>query len=99
MRIVKIKHYTFLSMATYLFLKKKIFFPLLLILSLNVYAQNQNLYFEHLNVAEGLPEDFITALHQDKMGYFWIGTQNGLVRYDGYRLKVLFSFCLRTQLH
>jgi signal transduction histidine kinase/ligand-binding sensor domain-containing protein len=85
---IKINKYTFLTMATHLFFMKKILFPLLLIFSLNAYAQNQHPYFEHLNVAEGLPEDFITALHQDKLGYIWIGTQNGLVRYDGYRLKV-----------
>ncbi len=48
----------------------------------------QDLHFDHLNVVEGLPESQITALHQDKLGYIWAGTQNGLVRYDGYKVKV-----------
>ncbi len=51
-------------------------------------AQPKSLYFEHLNVVQGLPESQITALHQDKLGYVWVGTQNGLVRYDGYKVKV-----------
>lgn len=51
-------------------------------------AQSNSLFFEHLNVVQGLPESQITALHQDKSGYVWVGTQNGLVRYDGYDVKV-----------
>ncbi len=67
---------------------KKLFTLLLAVASLNCFAQYRDLYFEHLNVVEGLPESSITALHQDKLGYMWIGTQNGLVRYDGYKVKV-----------
>jgi ligand-binding sensor domain-containing protein len=44
--------------------------------------------FNHLFVEDGLPEGSITALIQDKEGYIWAGTQNGLVRYDGYKAKV-----------
>jgi signal transduction histidine kinase/ligand-binding sensor domain-containing protein len=51
-------------------------------------AQQNKLYFEHLNVADGLPENYITTLHQDNLGYIWIGTQNGMVRYDGYRMQI-----------
>ncbi|MFI5161627.1 MAG: two-component regulator propeller domain-containing protein [Sphingobacteriales bacterium] len=67
---------------------KKLILFLLLALSLNTFAQNRDLYFEHLNVVQGLPESMITACHQDRLGYMWIGTQNGLVRYDGYKVKV-----------
>ena len=61
---------------------------MLIAISLVCHAQYHDLHFEHLNVAEGLPESQITALHQDKLGYVWVGTQNGLVRYDGYKVKV-----------
>jgi ligand-binding sensor domain-containing protein/signal transduction histidine kinase len=61
---------------------------LFILFSLKSFAQNHDLHFEHLTVANGLPENNITALLQDKLGYIWIGTQNGLVRYDGYGLKV-----------
>src|SRR5579864_9096017 len=67
---------------------KKLLILLLVFTSLNTFAQYRDLHFEHLNVVEGLPESQITALHQDKLGYMWAGTQNGLVRYDGYKVKV-----------
>ncbi|WP_159479100.1 hybrid sensor histidine kinase/response regulator transcription factor [Chryseobacterium sp. 18068] len=37
----------------------------------------------HLSVDEGLPQSFISALEQDDEGFVWIGTRNGLSRYDG----------------
>ncbi len=67
---------------------KKPILLLLFFISFKTFAQYRDLYFEHLNVVEGLPESMILALHQDKLGYMWIGTQNGLVRYDGYKVKV-----------
>ena len=67
---------------------KKLYTLIFIAISLTCRAQDPDLHFEHLNVVEGLPESQITALHQDKLGYVWIGTQNGLVRYDGYKVKV-----------
>lgn len=31
--------------------------------------------------------DIVTSLQQDKQGFLWIGTQDGLLRYDGYRFQ------------
>ncbi|GAB3959379.1 sensor histidine kinase [Spirosoma harenae] len=39
--------------------------------------------FEHLTTADGLPENSVTSILQDHLGLMWLGTQNGLVRYDG----------------
>ena len=44
--------------------------------------------FEHLTIAEGLPENSVRCILQDHLGYMWFGTQNGLVKYDGYNMKV-----------
>jgi ligand-binding sensor domain-containing protein/signal transduction histidine kinase len=38
---------------------------------------------------DGLPADKITAVSQTKDGYVWLGTQNGLVRFDGSEFKVV----------
>jgi signal transduction histidine kinase/ligand-binding sensor domain-containing protein len=38
-------------------------------------------------VQDGLPEAFIVSKLEDANGYLWLGTQNGLVRYDGYSIK------------
>lgn len=44
--------------------------------------------FTHLGRDSGLPHQFVTALAQDGDGFLWIGTQGGLARWDGYRLRV-----------
>jgi ligand-binding sensor domain-containing protein len=51
-------------------------------------AQNGHLKFDHFSVTEGLPERQVRFIKQDQQGYIWMGTQNGLVRYDGYKPKV-----------
>jgi len=43
--------------------------------------------FEHLTIDDGLPLNTINAIHQDKKGFIWVGTQAGLARFDGYFFK------------
>lgn len=40
--------------------------------------------FHHLDTSRGLPNQQVEAIVQDQDGYIWIGTRNGLARYDGY---------------
>ena len=42
-------------------------------------------HFRHLGTEDGLVNSDVHALLQDATGYMWIGTDNGLQRYDGYR--------------
>lgn len=39
--------------------------------------------FIHFDVSSGLPSNEIYSIKQDKNGFLWIGTDAGLVRYDG----------------
>ncbi len=55
---------------------------------LSVSAQDTHLKFDHFTVKDGLPERSMIFLKQDNLGYIWVGTQNGLLRYDGYKPKV-----------
>ena len=42
------------------------------------------LVLEHLTTADGLPQSTVFATLQDSQGFVWLGTEDGLVRYDGH---------------
>ncbi len=42
--------------------------------------------FRHLTAADGLSNESVSAILQDRLGFVWIGTADGLSRYDGYDL-------------
>jgi ligand-binding sensor domain-containing protein/signal transduction histidine kinase len=43
----------------------------------------QRLRFDHISIDQGLPSTGVTSIYQTKNGFVWIGTANGLARYDG----------------
>ncbi|MEO8597472.1 MAG: two-component regulator propeller domain-containing protein [Candidatus Solibacter sp.] len=49
-------------------------------------ALQSRLRFDHLTTAEGLSNDSVFSILQDRHGFLWFGTQGGLNRYDGYTL-------------
>ncbi len=44
--------------------------------------------FGRVQVPDDVPAHLCTALAQDRAGFLWIGTQGGLVRYDGHQFRV-----------
>jgi signal transduction histidine kinase/ligand-binding sensor domain-containing protein/ActR/RegA family two-component response regulator len=44
--------------------------------------------FRHYGREDGLTNLAITAMLQDQRGYLWVGTENGLFRYDGTRFQI-----------
>jgi diguanylate cyclase (GGDEF)-like protein len=40
--------------------------------------------FRHLRTEDGLSHDVVYGLVQDSRGFLWVGTEDGLDRYDGY---------------
>ncbi len=58
-------------------------FLLSLILAQSNAANAVPLRFEHLTVNDGLPENSVRSILQDRHGFLWFGTQNGVARYDG----------------
>jgi len=44
--------------------------------------------FRRFGINEGLPSERIYALAQDREGYLWIGTGDGLARYDGVEFRI-----------
>lgn len=50
-----------------------------------------SLLFKRFYTANGLPDERIRSLYQDSKGFLWIGTMNGISRYDGYTFKNFYS--------
>ncbi|MDD4116404.1 MAG: two-component regulator propeller domain-containing protein, partial [Massilibacteroides sp.] len=57
-------------------------FLLSFIYLMNGYAEN--LYFRHYNNKHGLSHNTVYAAIQDKRGFMWFGTDDGLNRFDGH---------------
>lgn len=55
----------------------------LLFIYLCLYAQPPYRYFNKLTVQDGLSNNKVNCILQDKRGFIWIGTNDGLNRYDG----------------
>jgi signal transduction histidine kinase/ligand-binding sensor domain-containing protein/DNA-binding NarL/FixJ family response regulator len=51
---------------------------------LHSFAQDSDLYFDHINYDEIFSQSMISSIHQTQKGFIWIGSLNGLIRYDGY---------------
>lgn len=54
------------------------------------------LRFRHFSVENGLSSNTVRALLQDKYGFIWIGTDEGLNRYDGTSIK---SYRYNSKIH
>ncbi|GGC32835.1 hybrid sensor histidine kinase/response regulator [Parapedobacter defluvii] len=42
---------------------------------------------KYLGIEQGLSNNYVTDIYQDRMGFMWFGTFDGLNRYDGYQFK------------
>ncbi|MBI9071922.1 MAG: hypothetical protein JEY94_10005 [Melioribacteraceae bacterium] len=62
--------------------KIEIFF--LLFFTVSVSAQITNFKFNHIESTNEYSINTIQAISQDNLGFIWIGTPNGIIRYDGY---------------
>ncbi len=51
-------------------------------------AQPEKIKFDRLTIDRGLSQTSGNAILQDARGFLWIGTQDGLNRWDGYRFEV-----------
>src|SRR6188508_340688 len=61
---------------------------LLFILSQYCFAQPANISFQHYNTETGLSSNLVRHVIQDKYGFLWIGTTDGLNRFDGKNFTV-----------
>jgi ligand-binding sensor domain-containing protein/signal transduction histidine kinase len=53
----------------------------------NLQSQEERIDFEHFMLESGLSSSTIHCIFQDNQGFLWLGTSNGLNKYDGYNFK------------
>ncbi|MEZ4858701.1 MAG: two-component regulator propeller domain-containing protein [Flavobacteriaceae bacterium] len=56
-----------------------------LLLPILGFSQESLLTFKHTGIDDGLSQNTVTCIYQDKLGFMWFGTQDGLNRFDGYQ--------------
>jgi len=74
---------------------KRLIFLLTIIVSVSgSYSFAASLKFEKFPLNEKLPSNSVIRIFNDKEGYMWFGTKDGLCRFDGYDIKVFRSSAL-----
>ena len=69
-------------------MKKFLKILLFIVFFLQTFALTDEYIFKQLTDSDGLSQSTILETIQDKDGYLWFGTINGLNRYDGYEFRV-----------
>ncbi len=67
--------------------KAAVFWFLSTVFFCNLSAQTRQYYFEKIGIEQGIPNGEVFQIIQDKKGFIWISTMNGIFRYDGYTFK------------
>ena len=57
-------------------------------IALPAVCQVRNLKFEHKGIEDGLSHSNVICILQDSRGFMWLGTRNGLNKYDGYTFTI-----------
>ncbi|SDD33658.1 ligand-binding sensor domain-containing protein [Niabella drilacis] len=73
---------------------RRYFFLFFLLVSVTHFpCYSEGYYFQHFQTENGLSNNTVSAVIQDRKGFIWVGTKDGLNRFDGYNFKV---FKLKT---
>ena len=61
---------------------------IIIVINQTAFTQAPPLQFQHLSMDQGLSQNRVFAITQDKYGLIWIATEDGLNRFDGYKVEV-----------
>lgn len=65
---------------------------ILLMCSRGLYGMPEQYHFRRLGIEDGMSQNTVLSILQDRKGFMWFGTKDGLSRYDGARFK-LYTAC------
>ncbi len=70
------------------YFKRNVALWCVMLLPITIIAQQGSVSFNHLNIEDGLSQSTVQAVLQDSQGYLWIGTQDGLNKFNGYDITI-----------
>src|SRR5688500_11014601 len=59
-----------------------------ILISCSLCVAQENIRFERISVNDGLSQSDVRSMVQDKFGFLWIGTRDGLNKYDGFEFTL-----------
>ena len=71
-------------------------FFLTILIGTNTFTQEKSYIFKPVAAEDELAQAWVTYSYQDFLGFLWIGTSDGLYRYDGYNFKTYRSITVDT---
>lgn len=60
----------------------------ILFILISTHSSGQNIHFQAIGVENGISQPTVTSIYQDEFGIIWIGTKDGLNRYNGTDFRV-----------
>jgi ligand-binding sensor domain-containing protein len=60
---------------------------IIIVINQTAFTQAPPVQFQHLSMEQGLSQNRLFAITQDKYGLIWIATEGGLNRFDGYKVE------------
>uniref|UniRef100_UPI002FDEA2E6 ligand-binding sensor domain-containing protein n=1 Tax=Flavobacterium sp. TaxID=239 RepID=UPI002FDEA2E6 len=72
-------------------LRKTLFSVLFLCITVALKAQSEEFVFKNYDTRNGLCNNNVTAITEDQKGFIWIGTKEGLSRFDGAEFQNIFD--------
>ena len=68
-------------------MKRKVVYVVFFVICIAVKAEVFNFRFTHITKDNGLTQNHVTCIMQDHKGLMWLGTKNGLCKYNGYEMQ------------
>ena len=74
----------------------KYFLIVILILASFLEIDAQLNLFRNYNLKDGLDQNYIYAIEQDENDYLWLGTEEGIIKFERYTLRVYIQLDIKT---
>ena len=73
--------------SLFLWLRSSLLFVFVVVWSTDPTAADERIRFHTYGEQDGLSGERVYAVHQDREGYLWVGSEGGLDRFDGHRFE------------